>query len=96
MKNFELKTAVMLEEHSVEVTRELIGEMLMDLGNIVEDVDHYPTLPDSVEELADLLEIEIDQATDEVVAILEEIVIDHRNYTYERLRWNDLLRKEVF
>ena len=95
MKNFELKLAIMLEENSVIATEELIYEMLESLGNLVEDTDHYPTLPDNVEELATLLDLDVDEASEEVINILELIVISHRNYTYEQLAWQDLIEKEV-
>jgi nitrogen fixation/metabolism regulation signal transduction histidine kinase len=96
MNDLLMKLTVMLEEDSMNITEETIYEMVENLGNIVEDVEHYPTLPDSVEELAELLELDIEEASDEIIDALEEIVINHRNYTYEQLRWNDLLGKEVF
>ena len=96
MNNLLMKLTVMLEEQSVVITAEDIYEAVANLGNLVEDPDHYPTLPDSVEELATLLELDVEEASDEILVTLEEIVISHRNYTYEQLRWQDLLRKEVF
>jgi hypothetical protein len=86
----------MLEEDSVVITEEDIFEAVANLGNLVEDPEHYPTLPDSVEELATLLELDVEEASDEIIDTLEEIVIVHRNYTYDKLYWQDLLRKEVF
>jgi hypothetical protein len=84
------KHNLMLEEQAVACTQELICEMLMELGNIYEDVDHYPTLPDTVEELAELLELDIDTAYEETILILEEIVLDNRRRMNEQLRWSDL------
>lgn len=90
MKKEFIKLECMLQKNSVEFNKELVGEMLMELGNIYEDVDHYPTLPDTVDELAEVLELDIDAATDESILILEEIVLDNRRRMNERLRWADL------
>lgn len=96
MNNLLMKLTVMLEQDSVVITAEDIYEAVANLGNLVEDPDHYPTLPDSVEELATLLELDVEEASREIIDALEEIVISHRNYTYDQIYWQDLLRKEVF
>lgn len=90
MKKEFIKHAIMLEEQATLLTEDVILEMLWSKGCIYEDVDHYPTLPDSVEELAELLELDIDAAYDEVVLILEEIVLDNRHHMDAQLTWTDL------
>jgi hypothetical protein len=90
MKKAFMKLELMLKQEAVEFDEKLVYEMLCNLGNIYEDVDHYPTLPDTVEELAELLELDIDTATDESILILEEIVLDNRRRMNESLRWADL------
>lgn len=83
-----IKLEIMLETESVEVNQDTITEMLYALGNLVEDTDHYPTLPDTVEELAQLLDIDdISEASEDVILILEEIVLDNRHYMCEQERW---------
>ena len=88
MKKEMLKLEVMLETESVELNRETIVEMLDALGNLVEDVEHYPTLPDTIEELAYILDIvDISEASEDIVLILEELVLDNQHCQEERERW---------
>ena len=88
MKKELLTLELMLETESVEVNQDTITEMLYALGNLVEDTDHYPTLPDTVEELAQLLDIDdISEASEDVILILEEIVLDNQHYSEECERW---------
>ena len=88
MKTEMLKLEAMLETESVELNRETIMEMLYALGNLVEDVEHYPILPVTIEELAHTLDIiDISEASEDIVLILEEIVLDNRHYQEECERW---------
>ena len=90
MLNELLKEAIMLEEQATEITFEVIVEQISQLGGIYEDVDHYPTLPYSVEELAEVLALDISEADESVIEILEEIVLSERHYSEEVLRWAQL------
>ena len=91
MKKEFIKLEIMLETESVEVNQDTITEMLYALGNLVEDTDHYPTLPDTVEALAQLLDIDdISEASEDVILILEEIILDYQHYSEECRRWFNL------
>ena len=91
MKKELLTLELMLETESIEVKQDTITEMLYTLGNLVEDTDHYPTLPYTVEELAQLLDIgDISEASEDVILIFEEIVLDNQHYSEECERWFNL------
>lgn len=96
MKKELLKLELMLEIESVEVNQNTIIEMIEVLGNIVEDTDHYPVLPNTVEELAQLLGIDdISEASEDVILDLEEIVLDNQHYFEEREYWFSLQQKHT-
>lgn len=73
-------SAYLLSMSETECNEDYIRDQLEQLGNIVEDVDHYPTLPTTVEALANLLELDITEADDSVILVLEEIVITYSRY----------------
>ena len=91
MLNELLRLEIMLNEQAVDVDWTLITDLLSELGCIYEDTDHYPTLPYSVEELAEVLDLgDISEADESVIEILEEIVISEKCYSEEVLRWTQL------
>ena len=73
-------SAYLLSLSEKECNEDYIRDQLEQLGNIIEDVDHYPTLPTTVEALADLLELDITEADDSVILVLEEIVVTYSRY----------------
>lgn len=73
-------SAYLLSISETECNEDYIRNQLEQLGNIVEDVDHYPTLPTTIEALADLLELDITEADDSVILVLEEIIVTYSRY----------------
>ena len=83
-------SAYLLSLSETECNEDYILDQLEQLGNVGEDVDHYPTLPTTIEALADLLELDITEADDSVILVLEEIVATHNCIIQNTQYWYSL------